>query len=155
MEDERKLALSMFDTFLKKNSTNKEIEQHLFEYSNNNTYHYIDKLKYLFQLINPESTLYQKTLIQEIKKKQITSHKLIYGQPWELCKKHWENIVEEQNKTDKIVMNKTPTFTTTQFTCSRCKNNECKTHSLQTRSADEPMTIFVTCIKCNNTWRMG
>ena len=60
---------------------------------------------------------------------------------------------DEQNKTDKIIIDKTPIFTTTQFTCSKCKNNECKTYSLQTRSADEPMTTFVTCTMCGNRWK--
>ena len=64
-------------------------------------------------------------------------------------------LIDEQNKTDKIIIDKTPVFTTTQFKCSKCKNNECKTYSLQTRSADETTTIFVNCIKCNNTWKMS
>ena len=28
-----------------------------------------------------------------------------------------------------------------------------KKKSLQTRSADEPMTTFVTCIRCSNRWK--
>ena len=52
-------------------------------------------------------------------------------------------------------MDKTPIYTTDQFTCSKCKHNKCKTYSLQTRSADEPTTIFVNCINCDNTWRMS
>ena len=75
--------------------------------------------------------------------------------PWELCDTLWKDILEEQTKNDKIIIDKTPIYTTDQFTCSKCKNNKCKTYSLQTRSADEPMTIFVNCITCDNTWRMS
>jgi len=42
---------------------------------------------------------------------------------------------------------------TDQFKCGRCKQRKCKYYQLQTRSADEPMTTFVTCINCNNRWK--
>ena len=33
-----------------------------------------------------------------------------------------------------------------EFTCRRCKGTKTTHYSLQTRSADEPMTVFVTCL---------
>lgn len=42
---------------------------------------------------------------------------------------------------------------TDQFKCSKCKQRRCKYYQLQTRSADEPMTTFVTCVNCNNRWK--
>ncbi len=39
------------------------------------------------------------------------------------------------------------------FTCSRCKKNQCTYYQLQTRSADEPMTTFITCLNCNKRWK--
>ena len=39
------------------------------------------------------------------------------------------------------------------FTCRICKSKECTYYQMQTRSADEPMTTFVTCINCNNRWK--
>ena len=153
MEATRKLGINLFNTFIKSKSDHL-FEEQLFHYSNNNVNKYLEKAKYLFELFNPKSTQYNKILVSKLKKNKITPNDLIHLQPWELCKEHWEQILEEQNKTDKIVIDKTPTFTTTKFTCSKCKNNECKTYSLQTRSADEPTTIFVNCIKCDNTWKM-
>lgn len=43
---------------------------------------------------------------------------------------------------------------TDQFKCGRCHQRKCKYYQLQTRSADEPMTTFVTCINCNNRWKV-
>lgn len=40
------------------------------------------------------------------------------------------------------------------FTCSKCKKRDCSYFELQTRSADEPMTVFVTCLTCGHRWRM-
>ncbi|KAJ2765425.1 transcription elongation factor TFIIS [Coemansia nantahalensis] len=42
---------------------------------------------------------------------------------------------------------------TDQFKCGRCKKRKCTYYQLQTRSADEPMTTFVTCTVCNNRWK--
>jgi transcription elongation factor S-II len=40
-----------------------------------------------------------------------------------------------------------------EFTCSRCKGTKTSHYSMQTRSSDEPMTVFVTCLTCKKRWR--
>ena len=154
MEQERQLAKNIIKDFIGLTFV-ESIEKNLFEYSKESKNIYMNKLKYIFEIINPKSKIYNKKIISDIKKKKLTPYQLVYNKPWELYTENWKDIVEEQNKNDKIVIDKTAEFTTTQFTCSKCKNNECKTYSLQTRSADEPTTIFVNCIKCNNTWKMS
>jgi transcription elongation factor S-II len=42
---------------------------------------------------------------------------------------------------------------TDMFTCKKCHNNECTYYEMQTRSADESATIFVTCLKCGKNWK--
>ncbi|KAJ2613649.1 transcription elongation factor TFIIS [Coemansia sp. RSA 1365] len=42
---------------------------------------------------------------------------------------------------------------TDQFKCGRCKQRKCTYYQMQTRSADEPMTTFVTCTVCDNRWK--
>jgi DNA-directed RNA polymerase subunit M/transcription elongation factor TFIIS len=39
------------------------------------------------------------------------------------------------------------------FRCAKCRKNNCTYYQLQTRSADEPMTTFVTCLSCDNRWK--
>ncbi|GFP89383.1 transcription elongation factor a protein 2 [Phtheirospermum japonicum] len=46
-----------------------------------------------------------------------------------------------------------PKASTNEFTCGRCKKKETTYYQMQTRSADEPMTTFVTCVNCNNHWK--
>ncbi len=43
--------------------------------------------------------------------------------------------------------------TTDQFQCGKCKQRKCQYYQMQTRSADEPMTTFVTCTVCGNRWK--
>lgn len=39
------------------------------------------------------------------------------------------------------------------FTCSRCKSVKTTSTQKQTRSADEPMTVFVLCLNCGKRWK--
>mmetsp|Transcript_42047 Transcript_42047/g.121480 ORF Transcript_42047/g.121480 Transcript_42047/m.121480 type:complete len:368 (-) Transcript_42047:196-1299(-) len=39
------------------------------------------------------------------------------------------------------------------FTCGKCKGMKTTYFQMQTRSSDEPMTTFVTCLQCNNRWK--
>jgi len=41
------------------------------------------------------------------------------------------------------------------FQCGRCKQRKCRYRQAQTRSADEPMTTFVTCTNCNYRWKFS
>ena len=43
--------------------------------------------------------------------------------------------------------------TTNQFQCGKCRQRQCTYYQMQTRSADEPMTTFVTCVNCGNRWK--
>jgi transcription elongation factor S-II len=43
--------------------------------------------------------------------------------------------------------------TTDQFQCGKCRQRQCTYYQMQTRSADEPMTTFVSCLNCNNRWK--
>jgi DNA-directed RNA polymerase subunit M/transcription elongation factor TFIIS len=53
-------------------------------------------------------------------------------------------IEEEANNNTKV---------TDMYKCHKCGDRKCTTVQMQTRSADEPMTIFVTCLTCKNTFK--
>jgi len=40
-----------------------------------------------------------------------------------------------------------------EFKCRKCKSDKTTHYEKQTRSSDEPMTVFVQCINCGNRWR--
>ncbi|KAG0182020.1 RNA polymerase II elongation factor [Apophysomyces sp. BC1021] len=42
---------------------------------------------------------------------------------------------------------------TDMFMCGKCRTRKCTYFQMQTRSADEPMTTFVTCVTCGNHWK--
>ena len=39
------------------------------------------------------------------------------------------------------------------YRCGKCKTNKTTYYQVQIRRADEPMTPFVTCLECNNSWK--
>ena len=40
------------------------------------------------------------------------------------------------------------------YTCGKCKSKKTVYTQVQIRSADEPMTIFCTCLQCGKNWKM-
>ncbi len=40
------------------------------------------------------------------------------------------------------------------FKCPKCHKRKVTYYQMQTRSADEPMTNFITCLYCNNRWKV-
>lgn len=42
---------------------------------------------------------------------------------------------------------------TDMFKCGKCGQRKTRYYQMQTRSADEPMTTFVTCLNCGNRWK--
>ena len=39
------------------------------------------------------------------------------------------------------------------FKCGKCKSMKTTYYEMQTRSADEPMTAFITCLACGKRWK--
>lgn len=40
------------------------------------------------------------------------------------------------------------------YKCGKCGCNKTTQKEMQTRSADEPMTVFITCVECGNGWKI-
>jgi hypothetical protein len=71
----------------------------------------------------------------------------------DLCPKRWKARIEAQIEKDKHLYSNTGAASI-YFYCSGCKKkSKCDYYQLQTRSADEPMTTFVTCLECDKRWK--
>ena len=65
----------------------------------------------------------------------------------------WEEIIIKNAKKMDQLSIQNNVQGTSMFKCGKCKLNNCTYYQMQTRSADEPMTTFVTCLNCSNRWR--
>jgi DNA-directed RNA polymerase subunit M/transcription elongation factor TFIIS len=71
----------------------------------------------------------------------------------DLCPARWKSAIEKIIETEKKLYSKNDSASIFLW-CSRCKKKtKCDYYQLQTRSADEPMTTFVTCLECDRRWK--
>lgn len=65
----------------------------------------------------------------------------------------WAKIIQDILEKDKALYSKKTTASILMY-CSSCKRKtKCDYYQMQTRSADEPMTTFVTCLECDKRWK--
>lgn len=70
-----------------------------------------------------------------------------------LFPERWKTLLDNKSKRDRYLFEINKEMATSDYKCSRCHKSECSHYQLQTRSADEPMTTFVTCLNCGKRWR--
>lgn len=112
-----------------------------------NKYHY---LTYNIVVnLDPQSTVGSSHLLNMIKDKKISAGEIARVPIHELAPKHSEDIrkyIIEQAK------QKIEEKTSSLFYCKKCGERKTTYREAQTRSSDEPTTIFVTCVNCKNRW---
>lgn len=114
---------------------------------------YIKKAMSVYANLNSNSYVNNKRLKSRLLEKEFLPHELVYMSPQDQFPENWKELIDEREKTDKVLYEKDRGGATDQFRCGKCKKRECTYYELQTRSADEPMTIFICCLNCGKRWR--
>lgn len=71
----------------------------------------------------------------------------------DMCPSRWKAVIEQIIEKEKKLYSKNEAASIVMW-CSGCKKkSKCDYYQLQTRSADEPMTTFVTCLECDRKWK--
>jgi transcription elongation factor S-II len=108
---------------------------------------YLDHLRSIYINLSNEK------LINMINSGEIKAQELAFMTHQEMYPEKWEELIKAKSIRDKNKFEQTLEAATDTFTCRKCKSKKCTYYQMQTRSADEPMTIFVTCIDCGNRWK--
>ena len=115
---------------------------------------YINKALSIYLNLNPSSKLQNTNLLMKFLTKQLTEFELCKLEAKDLFPERWlenkkrcgilekEEIIVEEKEDVKGM-----------FKCGRCKTYKTTYYQMQTRSADEPMTTFVSCNNCGNRWK--
>ena len=72
----------------------------------------------------------------------------------EMNAEHWKEFIDKKRKRDANKHSNDMQASTDMFTCKKCRSKNAY-YELQTRSADEPATIFVTCLDCGKTGNLN
>ena len=92
-------------------------------------------------------------LFERLVNKEFDGYELATMEPHYKFPEHWKSYIDQKSKRDRTLYEINKEMATDVYKCGRCKKRECTFYQLQTRSADEPMTTFVTCINCGNRWK--
>lgn len=67
----------------------------------------------------------------------------------------WQKITENHQQRMIRAYETRRVAKTKQYICPKCKQNECDFYEMQCRSADECMSLFISCLTCGHQWRIG
>lgn len=114
---------------------------------------YLSHLKTIYENIKHPD------LQEKLKSGELKAHLVAFMTHQEMRPELWDKMIEQKIKRDKSKYEVNLEAATDNFTCFKCQRNDpenankCTYYQLQTRSADEPMTTFVTCLNCGCRWK--
>jgi transcription elongation factor S-II len=108
---------------------------------------YVNRLRTIYtNLQNPD-------LITMLKMEEISAPALAFMTHQEMNPAHWKDMIDRKMKRDAAKYSTHVEAMTDMFVCKKCKSRRCTYYELQTRSADEPSTIFISCVDCGKHWK--
>jgi DNA-directed RNA polymerase subunit M/transcription elongation factor TFIIS len=105
--------------------------------------------------IHPSSPVSNHRLLKRVQEGEFELCSIPLMSSYEMFPEKWFNLRDKQLQREQKILEGNKSRATDQFKCRRCNKRECTYYELQTRSADEPMTIFITCVNCGKEWRQG
>jgi transcription elongation factor S-II len=103
--------------------------------------------------LNPASYIQNKNLFKRFEEGELSLEEIANFSTTDLYPEIWKDLLIRQFEREKRQLEGNRAMATDQFLCKGCKKRECTYYELQTRSADEPMTIFIQCLNCGKRWR--
>jgi transcription elongation factor S-II len=109
---------------------------------------YLDRLRTIFTNIS------NMEIIRQIHSGELSPQNFVFMTHQEMNPERWSELIQQKIKRDASKFNTNIEASTDMFTCKKCKSKKCTYYELQTRSADEPATIFITCLDCGKHWKI-
>ena len=168
---ERRRILGIFQESLKEHCTHTdilELERGLYNASleeakkrvvplswEHSAFQWIYKMisKRVLSNFNPHTYVGNKKLMERWREGEFGLDQVSSWTPYELNPANWKDLQDQQFRRDKRILEGNLAMATDRFRCSQCKKKQCSYYELQTRSADEPMTIFISCLNCGKQWK--
>ena len=113
---------------------------------------YVNKLMSLYNNLDKKSYIKNDSFYDELMNEKINLDQIAFLSPQEMNKKHWQKYIDKQSAVDEFLYSRSAGIRTTEYKCGRCKEFNCSYYQMQVRCSDEPMTTFVNCMNCGNSW---
>jgi len=114
---------------------------------------YVNKVRSIYSNLKSDSYVKNDYLSEKVYNNEIDLNNIANMSFPELFPDRWKVFMDIKNTKNKKLFENKQEAMTDQFKCGRCKSRKCTYYELQTRSADEGMTIFVTCLDCGAKWK--
>jgi DNA-directed RNA polymerase subunit M/transcription elongation factor TFIIS len=106
---------------------------------------YKDRLRSIYLNIKKNKSFKEKIINEEI-----TMEDLVKITHQEIFPEKWNDLINRKIKRDDSKFSQNIESMTDMYKCKKCGSKRSTYYELQTRSADESMTIFIRCIDCGN-----
>jgi len=113
---------------------------------------YERKVRHICGNLNPHSYIENRGLLERYKRGEYAFEDLMTWTQTEIFPERNKELAEKQFQREQRLLEGNKANATDKFFCGRCHKRECTYYELQTRSADEPMTIFIQCVNCGKRW---
>ena len=107
----------------------------------------------LFSNLHPKSPVGNRRLLKRVQEGELKMADLARLEDMELYPENWKRLQDQQLVREQKWLEGNKMVATDMFKCNRCGKKETTYYEMQTRSADEPMTIFITCVNCGKKWK--
>ena len=146
----RNIEKSIYNYIIKL-SKNKNIERSW----NNDIFRnlYLSKVRSIYSNLKSDSYIQNKNFLTLVKNNKIDIKNIATMSVYDIFPENWKEILELKSKKDKLKYELKPEAMTDAFKCRKCGSRSTSYYEVQTRSADEPMTQFITCLNCKNRWK--
>lgn len=109
---------------------------------------YVDRLRSIY------ANLKNADFLDRILSGEITPEALTGISHMEMSPDQWNELIQKKMQKENNKYNVDEGVYTDMFQCRKCKSRKVRYFEMQTRSADEPCTIFCCCENGHN-WRIG
>ena len=114
---------------------------------------YLSKIRSICVNINSDCYLQNKSFKNKILNDEFDLNTISKLSCYDIFPENWEKLIKKKMEKDKLKYENKTEAMTDMFKCSKCGSRKCIYYEVQTRSADEPMTQFITCLTCKNNWK--
>lgn len=115
---------------------------------------YTSAMRRLVVNLDPATYIHNTHLLQKIKQKDLQIEHLATMSVMDYAPTLYSGLHDRMLLREQQQLEGNKAMATDMFKCNRCGKRETTFYELQTRSADEPMTKFITCVNCGKRWRM-